>query len=721
MRQGLHRRLVAFPEDGQRQQFAAVGAGQAQQHGVRAAGCRGIDARYRAAACVAPLQPGRQQFVLQTRTVFVRQIGREFAPQHESLQFRQCFGLGPVAFGQALASGQFQREETVRRQGQQVRRAACRRQGRRADDVDRHAAFEGGKIELHGLQGACEIGHAKDVHALPRAHVGQHLAVARIQEMQLAAAEQAAVAAAHGDDAPRPVQQRMRIGFLRLDVDRRIAEHRIGDRRQHQRLRIGAREAAVAVVGPLHRRAHAVAVAQMHVVAHADLVAVVQHRRAGQGQQQRRHEFDAAAVALQQRCEAPAYAEIQPRALIGRIGFPEIVALGVGDHLQGQLVVVAQEDGPLRQRRRRRRLAQDVADREAVFLRDRHVHARHQRKVERHVAFVVAAEIFQHVLGPLVRFGEQHAVGIVRIDLRAQALEYRVRAGQVLVAGAFLLAEIGDRVETEAVQADVEPEAQHLEHRVEHQRVVEVQIGLVRVEAVEVVAAGDRVPAPVGFFDIGKNDACAGIGLVGVGPDVELVLGRAARCVACALEPRMVGRGVVQHEIADHAQAARMRRIEEAAQVVQGAVVRMHVEIVGHVVAVVAARRRVVGQQPERVDAERYQIVQSREQAGEIADAVVVAVEERLDVDLVDHRFLVPVDPAAIDGDGRGAGAAGSVRRHGPAAGRRVRSSAPRKFSLQRWMLPSRSTRIADCQRRWRSSSGMVSARAIAREQPSMS
>ena len=58
-----------------------------------------------------------------------------------------------------------------------------------------------------------------------------------------------------------------------------------------------------------------------------------------------------------------------------------------------------------------RRLAQDVGDREAVFLGQRHVHAWHQRKVEGHVAFVtgatiLATEIQLGVFRPLVGFSQ---------------------------------------------------------------------------------------------------------------------------------------------------------------------------------------------------------------------------------------------------------------------------------------------------------------------------
>ena len=103
---------------------------------------------------------------------------------------------------------------------------------------------------------------------------------------------------------------------------------------------------------------------------------------------------------------------LMPRAPVGGVGLPQIVALAIGHHLERQLVVVAQEDRPLAVVGDVRRLAHDVGDREAVLLRDRHVHARHQREVERHVAFVAVAEILLRVLRPLVGLGEQHAVRV---------------------------------------------------------------------------------------------------------------------------------------------------------------------------------------------------------------------------------------------------------------------------------------------------------------------
>ena len=86
-----------------------------------------------------------------------------------------------------------------------------------------------------------------------------------------------------------------------------------------------------------------------------------------------------------------------------------------------------------------------------------------------------------------------------------------------------------------------------------------------------------------------------------------------------------------------------MDGVEELLEVLERAVRGMDREEVGDVVPVVAQRRGVHRQDPETVDAELGQVVEPLGQSGEVADAVAVAVHERLDVDLVEDGVLVPV------------------------------------------------------------------------------
>ena len=79
---------------------------------------------------------------------------------------------------------------------------------------------------------------------------------------------------------------------------------------------------------------------------------------------------------------------------------------------------------------------------------------------------------------------------------RRSAFKKAVRLRQVLAVGAFALVEIRHGVEPHAIDAHAEPEIDDRETWPrQHRRVVEVQIGLMGIEAVPVIGLGDRVPA----------------------------------------------------------------------------------------------------------------------------------------------------------------------------------------------------------------------------------
>ena len=68
----------------------------------------------------------------------------------------------------------------------------------------------------------------------------------------------------------------------------------------------------------------------------------------------------------------------------------------------------------------------------------------------------------------------------------------------------------------------------------------------------------------------------------------------------------------------------------------------MDVLVVGNVVSVVLEGRWKEGQEPQTGNAQALKVVELLDQAREIADPVVVAVEECADVQLVEHRVFVP-------------------------------------------------------------------------------
>ena len=480
--------------------------------------------------------------------------------------------------------------EAIRRQRDHIRQFADRRKAGTPEHLQRDAILPRRKIEFGRLCRARQIGHAEDHLVAILADIGEHATVDRTNEGHGAAAKRQR-RLPYRDQPLGRAQQRRQAARLRLDIDRLVAIDRIHDGRRVQPGRIGAGETAIAVRRPLHRRANAVAVAEIDVVAHADFIAIVDDRRAGERQQQRVHQLDLAAVVVHQRRETAANPDIDARAGVVGVGRPQIVAFDIGHHFERQLVMVAQKQSPLAGARNVRRLAQDVGDRKPVLLRDRHVDPRHQRKMICHVAFVAAAEIFLDVFRPLIGLREQRLALGVGIEFGAQPLDDGVRLRQVLVVGAVAFAQIGNGIEPEAVNAGVEPSFHHLDQRADDPRVVEIEIGLVREEAVPVELAGFRVPRPVRFLGVGEDDPRAQIFLVGIAPHIPVARARFRIAAAGALEPVVLVGGMVDHQFGDDPQTAALRLDDEAPEILHRAEIAIDVAIVGDVVAVVAAGR----------------------------------------------------------------------------------------------------------------------------------
>jgi len=141
-------------------------------------------------------------------------------------------------------------------------------------EIERDALGEPGQVRDH-----------EDTLVLVAAQKGEHLGVLRVQELNPAATEHR-MTVTKRDETAHPPQQRVRIAVLRLDVDRLVVVLGIDDDREIELLGVGGGEARVAVRAPLHRRSHCVSVAEVEVVAHAELIAVVHDRRPRQREQQ---------------------------------------------------------------------------------------------------------------------------------------------------------------------------------------------------------------------------------------------------------------------------------------------------------------------------------------------------------------------------------------------------------------------------------------------------
>ncbi len=249
----------------------------------------------------------------------------------------------------------------------------------------------------------------------------------------------------------------------------------VRDEGEVEALRVGGREPCVPVLVPLHRRPHAVAIAQVDVVAHPDLVAVVDDGGAGEREEQRVHQLDPAPVVAQERGQPPADPQVHPRLRVASVDPVHVVALFVGDHLERELVVVAEERRPLTALRDRGRLVQDVDQREPVLHPVRHEHPRHQREVERHVAAVSLAEVRDGILRPLVGLREQHPILERCVDVTPQIREELQGLREVLAVRSLPLEQVGHGVQPQSIHAEPEPEVDDVEHRRADPRLVEVE------------------------------------------------------------------------------------------------------------------------------------------------------------------------------------------------------------------------------------------------------
>jgi hypothetical protein len=99
---------------------------------------------------------------------------------------------------------------------------------------------------------------------------------------------------------------------------------------------------------------------------------------------------------------------------------------------------------------------------------------------------------------------------------------------------------------------------------------------------------------------------------------------------------------VVGHEVEEDADPARVRLGYQPLGVGQGAEQRIHVEVVGDVVPVVAHRRAEDRGQPHGVHAQPGEVVEPLDDARQVADPITVRILERPRVDLVDDTRLPP-------------------------------------------------------------------------------
>ena len=92
-----------------------------------------------------------------------------------------------------------------------------------------------------------------------------------------------------------------------------------------------------------------------------------------------------------------------------------------------------------------------------------------------------------------------------------------------------------------------------------YRRVIEIQVGLMRVEAVPVISLRYRIPRPVRCFEILKDDPRFLVFFRCIAPNIDVALRRARRGATRFLKPRVVIGSVIDDELCDHFESAFVR------------------------------------------------------------------------------------------------------------------------------------------------------------------
>ena len=354
--------------------------------------------------------------------------------------------------------------EAVRAEREVVAALGDRRELVPAEQLDGHHAAMLVQVEGDALGEPRQVGDHQHDLVVVLAGEREDLGVLREQELDVAAAEHL-VLRPQRDDPPHPAEQRAGVLLLGLDVDRLVVVLRVDDRRQVELLRVGRGEAGVAVA-----RSTASASARRRGR---------RGRRCRPCRSRRRSRRPACPAATksrpfissilrrsfsQQRRQPAPDAEVDPHLGVGGVGAVHVVALFVGDHLERELVVVAQEDGPLAA----------VAGMSGVCSRMSMIGKRSSIRSAMNRRGISGkwkamwhssprrAEVGGGVLGPLVGLARAACGrGKVASTCARSSREELVGLGQVLAVRALALEQVGHGVEAHAVDAHLEPLVDH--------------------------------------------------------------------------------------------------------------------------------------------------------------------------------------------------------------------------------------------------------------------
>ena len=216
-------------------------------------------------------------------------------------------------------------------------------------------------------------------------------------------------------------------------------------------------------------------------------------------------------------------------------------------------------------------------------------------KLEHHRKFLTARVAVDRCVlhGRAPGFAHRHQVGAAKgvgVQLTEIGMQHRAVGGDLQIR---VLGDLVDHIQPEAADALVHPKADGLVQLLPQGGVVPVQVRLLDRKLVEIILPHLGHPGPgraaKGGLHIVRRRA-----LDPVAPDVIVVVGVAAALFGF-LEPAVLVRGMVQHQIHDDADVVLFGFANKDFHVLQRAEHRVNVAIVRDIVAVVILRAAVDG------------------------------------------------------------------------------------------------------------------------------
>ena len=256
-------------------------------------------------------------------------------------------------------------------------------------------------------------------------------------------------------------------------------------------------------------------------------------------------------------------------------------------------------------------------------------------------AVAIDPEIFERFIGRDIGFRQQHRIALAPLrhgaDLAQQAISGR-RIGDV---DPVLRDQKGHGVHTKARNAQLQPEADDFEDFGLDIGIGNVEIRLEFEEAMEIPGTRLAAISPGRFLHAGKDHALVRIGGLLVGPD-EIVAKLGRGIIDRGLEPGVLVRTMVHHQIHDHAQPALVASVDELDEVARRAVAWIDAIIVRDVIAMVTPRRRLERREPNGGDAQPLQIIEPAHRTAKVTDTIAISILKCIERQAVDDGVLVP-------------------------------------------------------------------------------